>query len=114
MRRALLTAIAAAPLSLVGVAGVRAQAIYVEPAPVVSEPGYVVTEPGYAIVIEEPAYLVVAPQRRYVVRETYTAPPYRYQRRVYGIHGGTVEVIDRGAVAPVRCAIDRDGFERCY
>ena len=140
MKLGLLTGLTAA-LALAGTAGAQAETIYLTepvvetapayagrapiveappayayaaPTPVVVDHGYYVTTgPAYAVVPEQPAYVVVAPPAGYVVdRAVELATPrsgyaYRYRNPAR-------RAVPALAVEPVSCAIDANGFERCY
>ena len=132
MRIALLTG--AAALVLAGIAGARAETIYVTEPNTVVAPGYVYTaEPNYVvsdrsyIVAEPPAVIVspppavVAPRRERVVvvprREViveqpgYAAPRNSYRGTWRSGNGGYVTTSYSSGSS---CVIDINGFERCY
>jgi hypothetical protein len=129
----------AAALTLFGAAAAQAETIYVDgPGYVTTDPdyGYVATAPGYGYVATAPAYGYTAPApfetRRYIVAEpparVLAEPPSSYVvvERPAPIVRPPV-VVERGPGVMTRpsgivttgyssgsCAIDINGFERCY
>jgi hypothetical protein len=120
----------AAALTLFGAAAAQAETIYVD------GPGYVTTDPDYGYVTTAPAYGYTAPApfetRRYIVAEpparVLAEPPSSYVvvERPAPIVRPPV-VVERGPGVLTRpsgivttgyssgsCAIDINGFERCY
>jgi hypothetical protein len=120
----------AAALTLFGAAAGQAETIYVD------GPGYVTTDPGYGYVATAPGYVYKAPApfetRRYIVAEpparVLAEPPSSYvvverpapmarpplaverEPRVLTRPSGIVTT----GYSSGSCAIDINGFERCY
>lgn len=128
MRLALLTSIAAA-VSLVGVAGAKAD-MYVTGPGYIGGTGYVATSPGYTYapgytygapgyvyssptVIAEPpsSYVVVAPPAPVMNPPVVVAPPVATAPIVAPRSSG---IVTTGFTTERRCFIDLAGFERCY
>lgn len=130
MRLALLTSIAAA-VSLIGVAGAKAETVYIaEPGYAYSVPGYVAPAPNYTYapgysygapgyvysaptVIAEPpsSYVVVAPQAPVMNPPLVVAPPVATAPVAVPRSSG---IVTTGFSSERRCFIDLNGFERCY
>jgi hypothetical protein len=138
MKLGLLTGLTAA-LAVAGTAGAQAETIYLtEPAFVETAPAYAVPAPiveappayayaapmvvdrGYYVTMgpaypaaEQPAYVVVAPPAGYIVDRSVElgAPRSGYG---YRYRASARRAVPALAVDPVSCAIDADGFERCY
>jgi hypothetical protein len=139
MRRTALLAGAAAGLALLATAGARAQTIYVTEPDAVVAPGYVYSSEPRAVVIdrstvvaEPPAVVaprrervVVVPRREVIIEQpAYVAPRYVTPRdsfvtpRDSFAYRGTVRsdgaYVTTGYSSASSCAIDINGFERCY
>ena len=136
MRRALLTGVAAAALTLGGLAAAQAETVYVtDPAYAggyVAAPGYVTTSPGY--VATAPGYVTTVPgyaPRRYILTEpeaplvadaptayvvtppAVVGPPMPIAPRAY-----SRTVVPQGGIVTTgystrSCFIDLAGIERC-
>jgi hypothetical protein len=124
MRTALLIGSAAAALTLMATAAVRAETVYVTDPDAVVAPGYVpgtvyATEPD--TIVRDRSYVVVAPPRERVIvvprREVVIErPPYVAPRDSFA-YRGTVPAggyYTTGYSSVGSCVIDVNGFERCY
>jgi hypothetical protein len=138
MRRTALLAGVAAGLALLATAGARAETIYVTEPDAVVAPGYVYSSEPRTVVVDrstivaEPPTVVVPRRERVVVvprREVIVerpapsyvierpAPSYVAPRDSYA-YRGTVRsdgtYVTAGYSSASSCAIDINGFERCY
>jgi hypothetical protein len=138
MRRTALLAGVAAGLALLATAGARAETIYVTEPDAVVAPGYVYSSEPRTVVVDrstivaEPPTVVVPRRERVVVvprREVIVerpapsyvierpAPRYVAPRDSYA-YRGTVRsdgaYVTAGYSSASSCAIDSNGFERCY